>query len=221
LHGSAIGNEAVTRDDIDFARDKIIMGPERKSAVIEEKNRKLVAYHEGGHAIVALYTPGALPIHKATIMPRGSALGMVSMLSEKDELSWSRKQLMARLDVAMGGRVAEELVFGHENVTSGAASDLETATKIARAMVTRFGMTDKVGPVAHGDKHEPVSPATQALIDEEIKRLLKESRERAVTMLKQYSVEHKRLAEALLKYETLSVDEIKVVVSGKPLGRKL
>ncbi|CAI8017214.1 ATP-dependent zinc metalloprotease FTSH 5, mitochondrial [Geodia barretti] len=124
LHGSAIGNEAVTRDDVDFARDKIIMGPERKSAVIEEKNRRLVAYHEGGHAIVALYTPGALPIHKATIMPRGSALGMVSMLSEKDELSWSRKQLMARLDVAMGGRVAEEIVFGHENVTSGKVAPL-------------------------------------------------------------------------------------------------
>ncbi|CAI8017210.1 ATP-dependent zinc metalloprotease YME1L1 [Geodia barretti] len=154
-------------------------------------------------------------------MPRGSALGMVSMLSEKDELSWSRKQLMARLDVAMGGRVAEEIVFGHENVTSGAASDLENATRIARSMVTRFGMTDKVGPVAHGDKNEQVSPATQALIDEEIKRLLQESRERAVNMLKQYSVEHRRLAEALLKYETLSVDEIKVVVSGKPLDRKI
>lgn len=220
LHGSATGNVAVTIDDIDYARDKIIMGPERKSAVIEEKNRRLVAYHEGGHAIVALFTPGALPIHKATIVPRGSALGMVSMLSEKDELSWSRKQLMARLDVAMGGRVAEEIVFGTENVTSGAASDLETATKIARAMVTRFGMADKVGPVSHGDKDD-VSPATKAIIDDEIKRLLKESRERAQNLLKQYSVEHNRLAEALLKYETLSVEEIKLVISGKTLNRKL
>lgn len=221
LHGSAAGNVAVTTEDVDYARDKIIMGPERRSAVIEEKNRKLVAYHEGGHAIVALFTPGALLVHKATIMPRGSALGMVSMLSEKDELSWSRKQLMARLDVAMGGRVAEEIIFGAENVTSGAASDLETATKIARAMVTRFGMTDKVGPVSHGGKDEAISPATQALIDEEIKRLLKESRERAQNLLRQYSVEHRRLAEALLKHETLSVDEIRLVIGGKPLQRKL
>ncbi|KAL5510852.1 hypothetical protein EMCRGX_G006461 [Ephydatia muelleri] len=220
LRGSVTGKQFVTMEDLDYAKDKIIMGPERKSAVIEEKNKKLVAYHEGGHAIVALYTPDALPIHKATIVPRGSALGMVAQMSEKDELSWSRRQLLAKLDVAMGGRVAEELVFGTEYITSGASSDLEVATKIAKHMVTKLGMSDLVGPVAVADD-DKVSPATQKLIDEEIKRLLKESHDRAQQLLKNHSTEHKRLAEALLKYETLDIEEIKTVVAGKLLPRNV
>ncbi|XP_064397881.1 uncharacterized protein LOC135344579 [Halichondria panicea] len=218
LHGSAAGGEAVTSVDLEFAKDKIIMGAERRSAVIQEKNRKIVAFHEGGHAIVALYTPEALPIHKATIVPRGQALGMVVQLPENDELSWSKKQLLARMDVAMGGRVAEELVFGADNITGGAGSDLESATKIARAMVTKFGMTEAVGPVTHGDN---ASPGTQKVIDDEIKRILKESYERAVQLLKTHSVEHRRLAEALLKHETLTADEIRLAVAGKTISKKL
>ena len=116
------GSSQVTMAHLEYAKDKIIMGAERKSAVIEEANRRIVAYHEGGHALMAMHTPGALPVHKATIMPRGSALGMVSQLPEKDELSWTRRQLLARLDVAMGGRVAEELIFGPDEITSGACA---------------------------------------------------------------------------------------------------
>jgi ATP-dependent metalloprotease len=119
LKASMEGKTEVGMHDMEFAKDKILMGAERKSAVIDEENRKIVAFHEGGHALVAMYTPGAMPIHKATIMPRGSALGMVSQLPEKDELSWTKKQLFARLDVAMGGRAAEEMMFGSDNVTSG------------------------------------------------------------------------------------------------------
>jgi len=143
----------------------------------------------------------------------------VAQLPEKDELSWSKMQLTARMDVAMGGRVAEEIVFGPDNITSGASSDLETATKIARLMVTKFGMTETVGPVAHDN--ENTSQATQKLIDLEVKRLLKESYDRAHAILKARAEEHKRLAEALLKYETLSAEEIKCVIDGKTLKRKI
>jgi ATP-dependent metalloprotease len=220
LKGSADRHDFVMMEDLEYAKDKIIMGPERKSAVIEQKNREIVAYHEGGHAIVALYTPGALPIHKATIVPRGPALGMVVQLPEKDELSWSKKQLLARLDVAMGGRVAEEMIFGKDNITSGASSDVQSATKIARAMVTKYGMSEVVGPIAVGD-NDKLSPETSLQIENEIRTLLKESYERARNILTTHSKEHRRLAEALLKYETLQLDEIKVVVDGKSLKRKL
>ncbi|KAJ7390048.1 hypothetical protein OS493_027573 [Desmophyllum pertusum] len=199
IYAASEGDSSVTTKHLEFARDKILMGPERKSAVIEAKNRKLVAYHEGGHALVALYTPEALPIHKATIVPRGDALGMVSQLPEKDELNWSKAQLLARLDVAMGGRVAEELIFGKENITMGAASDMESSNKIAHAMVSIYGMSDKVGMV----------------------QLLKESYERARSILQMHSKEHGRLAEALLKYETLDLHEIQQVIQGKQLSRSL
>ena len=126
------GKTEVSMAHLEYAKDKIIMGAERKSAVIEEANRRIVAFHEGGHAIVAIYTAGALPVHKATIMPRGSALGMVSQLPEKDELSWTKRQLLARLDVAMGGRVAEELIFGADEITSGASPCRAPAHRRAR-----------------------------------------------------------------------------------------
>lgn len=180
----------------------------------------MVAYHEGGHALVALYTPAALPIYKATIVPRGSALGMVAQLPEKDELNWSKAQLLARLDVAMGGRVAEEIIFGKENVTTGAASDMESSTKLARAMVTMYGMSDKVGMIQIKDDDKS-SPELQALVENEIKQLLKESYERAKNLLQAHSKEHNRLAQALLKYETLDLEEIKVVIQGRNLSRTL
>lgn len=220
IYAAAEGDQSVTTRHLEFARDKILMGPERKSAVIEAKNRELVAYHEGGHALVALYTPAAMPIYKATIVPRGSALGMVAQLPEKDELNWSRAQLLARLDVAMGGRVAEEIIFGKENITTGAASDMESSTKLARAMVTMYGMSDKVGMIQIKDD-EKSSPELQALIENEVKQLLKESYERARTLLQAHSKEHNRLAQALLKYETLDLQEIKEVIQGKNLSRTL
>ncbi|XP_003391213.1 PREDICTED: ATP-dependent zinc metalloprotease YME1L1-like, partial [Amphimedon queenslandica] len=220
LKASADGKTEVTEEDMEYAKDKILMGPEKKSAVIERENKEKTAYHEGGHAIVAMFTPGALPIHKATIVPRGPALGMVVMLPEKDQLSWTKKQLLASMDVAMGGRVAEEIMYGVENVTTGASSDFKKATDIARAMVTKYAMSDAVGPVFHQDK-DKISSTTQKIIEDEIKRLLKESHDRAYQLLKTHATEHKRLAEGLLKYETLDLEEIKQVISGKPLSRSV
>eukprot|EP00795_Rhopilema_esculentum_P014677 gene14677-5768_t len=210
----------VTLKHLEWAKDKIIMGPERKNAVIEEKNRILVAYHESGHAVVAMYTPDALPVHKATIMPRGQALGMVSQLPEKDELSWSKKQLLAKMDVCMGGRVAEEIIFGKDSITTGASSDMETATKIATAMVVKYGMSEKVGVVNIGDT-DKLSPSLRATVENEINTLLKESYERARSILTARASEHKRLAEGLLVHETLDSDELKLVVQGKQLPSKI
>ena len=214
------GKSEVAMAHLEYAKDKIIMGAERKSAVIEEANRKIVAYHEGGHALMAIHTPGALPVHKATIMPRGSALGMVSQLPEKDELSWTRRQLLARLDVAMGGRVAEELIFGPEEITSGASSDLDAATRVAYSMVTRFGMSDKVGPVSHHEEDMGrISGETKQTIDTEVRRLLDESRARAQALLRSHLDELHRLAAALVDYETLTREEIEQVLRGQPLAR--
>ena len=137
---------AVNQHSLEYAKDRILMGVERKSAFITEESRKLTAYHEGGHTLVAMLTKGASPVHKATIMPRGNALGMVMQLPDKDDKSMTRKQLLAMLDVCMGGRVAEELIFGGDNVTTGASQDLTSATQIARAMVTEYGFSDRVGP---------------------------------------------------------------------------
>jgi ATP-dependent metalloprotease len=150
LKASLDGEDAVTHAVLEYAKDKILMGAERKSALISPESARLTAYHEGGHALVATKTKGAHPIHKATIMPRGQALGMVMQLPTGDQTSMSRRQMLADLDVCMGGRVAEEVVFGADEVTSGASSDLMQATRLAREMVTKWGMTDGVGPVFHG-----------------------------------------------------------------------
>jgi ATP-dependent metalloprotease len=196
-------------------------GAERKNAVISEKNRKMVAYHEAGHALVAIYTPGAMSIHKATIMPRGPALGMVSQLPDGDELNWTRKQLLARLDVAMGGRCSEELIFGAEEISSGASSDINSATNVARSMVTKFGMgSSTIGPVMfEKDDYYTVSSQTRQAIEGEVKKMLDDAYIRAMNILKTKSVELDRLAKALLEYETLNKDEIELVIQGKPLPR--
>ncbi|XP_053198000.1 ATP-dependent zinc metalloprotease YME1L1-like isoform X2 [Scomber japonicus] len=208
--------EMVTMKDLEFAKDKILMGPERKSVEIDKKNKTITAYHESGHAIVAFYTKDAMPINKATIMPRGPTLGHVSMLPENDRWSETRAQLLAQMDVSMGGRVAEELIFGDDHITTGASSDFDGATRIAKMMVTRFGMSDKLGVMTYGDVTKQ-SPETQAAIEQEVRALLKDSYERARGILKTYSNEHKKLADALLTYETLDAKEIQTVLEGKSL----
>ncbi|KAL0400623.1 UNVERIFIED_CONTAM: ATP-dependent zinc metalloprotease FTSH 11, chloroplastic/mitochondrial [Sesamum latifolium] len=200
------GAEKLTAAQLEFAKDRIIMGTERKTMFISEDSKKLTAYHESGHAIVALNTEGAHPIHKATIMPRGSALGMVTQLPSSDETSISKKQLLARLDVCMGGRVAEELIFGQDHITTGASSDLNTATELAQYMVSTCGMSDAIGPVHI--KERPGSEM-QSRIDAEVVKLLREAYNRVKALLKKHEKALHVLANALLEYETLNAEEIR------------
>ncbi|KAL2928687.1 ATP-dependent zinc metalloprotease FTSH 4 mitochondrial [Bienertia sinuspersici] len=215
LKAAMDGAKAVSMSDLEFAKDKILMGSERKSAVISEENRKTTAYHEGGHALVAMHTDGALPIHKATIVPRGLSLGMVSQLPETDQTSISRKQMLARLDVCMGGLVAEELIFGESEVTSGASSDLQQATKLARSMVTKYGMSREVGLVTHDfdGNDRSMSTETRLLIEQEVKYLLERAYNNAKTILTTHSKELHALANALLKDETLTGNQIKELLT--------
>ncbi|XP_052465896.1 ATP-dependent zinc metalloprotease YME1L1 isoform X1 [Carassius gibelio] len=219
LKAAVDGKDMVTMKDLEFAKDKILMGPERRSAEIDTRNKEITAYHESGHAIIAYYTKDAMPINKATIMPRGPTLGHVSMLPENDRWSETRGQLLAQMDISMGGRVAEELIFGSENITTGASSDFDSATKIAKMMVTRFGMSEKLGVMTYADLTKQ-SPETQAAIENEVRTLLRDSYERAKVILKSRAKEHKNLAEALLQYETLDAKEIKLVLEGKPIGSR-
>ncbi len=224
LKASTEGLNSITMSVLEYAKDKIMMGAERKTAVITPKTAKITAFHEAGHALVAALTDGAQPIHKATIMPRGQALGMVMMLPEGDQTSQSFKEMLAFMDVAMGGRVAEELIFGDENVTSGAMSDIANATKTARAMVTKYGFSEEVGIVYHGGStgEESASGATRAKIDAEVKKLAEESYRRAKDLLKKHAKEHHLLAESLLEYETLTGDEVRdIILKGKKPNRRI
>uniref|UniRef100_A0A8C0I817 ATP-dependent zinc metalloprotease YME1L1 n=1 Tax=Bubo bubo TaxID=30461 RepID=A0A8C0I817_BUBBB len=216
LKAAVDGKDMVTMKELEFSKDKILMGPERRSVEIDEKNKTITAYHESGHAIIAYYTKDAMPINKATIMTRGTTLGHVSLLPENDRWSETRSQLLAQMDVCMGGRVAEELIFGSDHITTGASSDFDNATKIAKLMVTRFGMSEKLGVMTYTDTGK-VSPETQSAIEQEVRTLLRDSYERAKTILKTHAKEHKNLAEALLKYETLDAKEIQIVLEGKKL----
>jgi ATP-dependent metalloprotease len=202
---------------LEWAKDKIMMGAERKSAIISPETMRTTAFHEAGHALVALKTAGADPVHKATIMPRGRALGMVMQLPDGDQTSMSRKQMLARLDVCMGGRVAEELVFGADNVTSGASSDIQQATRLAQAMVTQFGLSEKVG-VIFIDPNAKQSGETQKEIDQEVKNLLSASYARAKALLETNRKELDLIAKGLLQYESLAGGELVDLMNGKPLG---
>ncbi|KAK9842670.1 hypothetical protein WJX74_000435 [Apatococcus lobatus] len=212
LKAAREGNLSVGMTALEFAKDRIIMGAERKSAVISDQNRKLTAYHEGGHALVAMLTDGAHPVHKATIVPRGMALGMVTQLPEEaDEHSVSQRQLLAKLDVCMGGRVAEEIIFGPRDITTGASSDLEQATRLARAMVTRYGMSDLLGHISinYDDNGRSLSSETRAQVESEVKRLVDTAYERAMKILRDNEKELHMLAKGLLDRETLTGTQIK------------
>jgi len=220
---ASIKNKAsVTMHDVEWAKDKILMGAERTSAVISADAKRLTAYHEGGHALMAINTPGAHPIHKATVMPRGQALGMVHQLPKDDQVLASKKQLIAQMDVCMGGRVAEEIIFGADSITSGASSDIQKATQIAREMVLRYGMTSEVGLVSmHEDDINSLSPATRQIIDNKIKSMLDDSYERARNVLTDKHEDLERLAQGLIEYETLDSSEIKRVIKGEKLKRSM
>jgi cell division protease FtsH len=223
----------VTMQEFEDAKDKIMMGAERRSSAMTEAEKKLTAYHEAGHAIVALKVPLADPLHKATIIPRGRALGMVMQLPEGDRYSMSYKWMVSRLAIMMGGRVAEEITFGKDNITSGASSDIEQATKLARAMVTQWGFSDQLGQVAYGENQQEVflghsvaqqknvSEATAQKIDNEIRRLIDEAYTEAKRIITEQNHEFVALAEGLLEYETLTGDEIKALIRGEKPARDL
>ena len=222
----------VTQIEFEDAKDKVMMGAERKSLVMTEEEKMLTAYHESGHAVVGLNVVATDPIHKATIIPRGRALGMVMQLPERDKLSMSLEQMTSRLAIMMGGRVAEELIFGKEKVTSGAASDIEQATRLARMMVTRWGLSEELGTVAYGENQDEVflgmsvartqnvSESTAQKIDNEIRRLVEEGYQEATKILTEKRADLEALAKGLLEFETLTGDEIKDLLNGKKPNRE-
>jgi cell division protease FtsH len=214
----------VTMEDFELAKDKILLGVERKGLVMKDEEKRLTAYHEGGHAICSIYSKGSDPIHKATILPRGRALGVVMRFPLEDKFSMTRENMMADLTVSMGGRAAEELIFGYDKVTSGAMSDIRQVTALASAMVKEWGMSDKVGPLYHGNESNPYmkdisSEEVNKIVDGEIKRLVVEALERAKQILIDHKDELEILAKALLKYETLTGDEIKDILAGKVIEK--
>ncbi|HQR90292.1 MAG TPA: cell division protein FtsH, partial [Caulobacter sp.] len=222
----------VTMHDFEHAKDKVMMGAERRSMAMSDAEKKLTAYHEGGHALVALRVPVADPVHKATIVPRGRALGMVMQLPEGDRYSMSYDMMTSRLAIMMAGRVAEELIFGKEKITSGASSDISAATGLARNMVTRWGFSDELGTVAYGDNQDEVflghsvartqnvSPETMIKIDSEVRRLVKGGEDEARRILTEELDNLHAVAKALLEFETLSGDEIIGVMKGVQPTRK-
>lgn len=223
LRAAIDGAEVVSMKHLENARDKVLMGPERKSRLPDEEANKITAYHEGGHAIVAYYTKESHPLHKVTIMPRGPSLGHTAYIPEKERYHVTKQQLLAMMDTMMGGRAAEELIFGADKITSGASSDLKQATSIASHMVREWGMSEKVGlrtiesAKGLGMSPEVLSPSTVESVDNEIKKILSDSYERAKAILKHHAKEHKALAEALLKYETLDAEDIKAILGGEKL----
>ncbi len=221
----------ITMAEFEDAKDKVLMGAERRSMVMTEDEKRLTAYHEGGHALVMIYAPGHEPLHKVTIIPRGRALGVTMYLPERDRLSVSERELKAKIASLFGGRLAEEMKFGKENVTTGASNDIKVATDLARRMVTQFGFSDKLGPLLYGDNEEEVflghsvtqrknvSDATASIIDAEIRRVIDEGADTAREILKGHFGELELLAAALLEHETLSGDEVRRVIRGEEIHR--
>jgi cell division protease FtsH len=223
---------AVGMEDLEDAKDKVMLGVERKSMVLSDEERKLTAYHEAGHALVSIRVPGLDPVHKVSIVPRGRALGLTFSLPEEDRHNYTKEYIHGRLAMAYGGRVAEELIFGAEKVTTGAAQDIQQATEMARRMVSQFGMSDAIGPVAVGDQehqiflgrefaqHRDVSDKTAELVDEEIKRILGEAYNRAEEILKGDIDTLHRMAAVLLERETIDREEVQLIAEGKELPQR-
>jgi cell division protease FtsH len=221
----------VTMAELEESKDKVMMGAERRSMVMTDKEKKVTAYHEAGHALVALNSPGHDPLHKVTIIPRGQALGMTMALPEKDRYSYSKLELEARIAMAFGGRVAEEIIYGKENVTTGAANDIKQATGLARRMVTEFGFSDKLGPLLYDDntdevflghsvtQHKAVSDATAKLIDDEVRRIVETGESRARKILDENMDDLHALAKGLLEFESLSRDDVDALMRGDPVIR--
>ena len=233
LLAARLGKRVVAMHEFEFAKDKVMMGTERRSMVMTESEKRMTAYHEAGHALCALLTPNSDPVHKATIIPRGRALGLVMSLPENDRISVSKAWMQDKIVMALGGRMAEELIFGPDGVTSGASSDIKSATGIARSMVTEWGMSDKLGTIAYGDNSQEVflghsvtqsknvSEATAQEIDSEVKEIIRRANDRARRLLTENIEELHRIARGLLEYETLSGDEIRTVLRGEPVIRRV
>jgi cell division protease FtsH len=225
------GKRVVAMSEFEEAKDKVMMGAERRSMVMTDEEKKLTAYHEAGHAVVAMHCEDSDPIHKATIIPRGRALGMVMRLPEGDRISLSRAKIYADLRVACGGRIAEEMIFGVDRITTGASSDIKMASDISRRMVTEWGMSDKLGFLAYGaDQQEVflghsvtqtknVSDATARIIDEEVRRIVDAAYAAANTILKENANQLEAVAQGLLEFETLSGDDIKALLNGETIVR--
>jgi cell division protease FtsH len=224
LLAARLGKRLVAMAQFEAAKDKVMMGTEWKSLSMTDDEKKMTAFHEAGHALVAMYEPASDPIHKATIIPRGRALGMVVRLPERDSYSYHRDAMYANLSIAMGGRVAEEIIFGHDKVSSGASGDIQQATKLARSMVTQWGMSEALGPIQYeeqqesylgygGPQRKAMSGETAMLIDTEIRKLVDGGYDRAKMLLKKHKKQLDLLANALLEFETLSGDEIKQLLN--------
>jgi cell division protease FtsH len=225
LMAARVGRRFVTMADFENAKDKVMMGAERRSMVLTPDQKEKTAYHEAGHAVVGLALPKCDPVYKATIIPRGGALGMVVSLPEIDRLNWHKAECEEKLAMTMAGKAAEILKYGEENVSNGPAGDIQQASALARAMIMRWGMSDKVGNIDYAEAHEgysgntagfSVSAHTKEMIEEEVKRFIQEGYERAVKILTERKDEWERLAQGLLEYETLTGEEIKRVMRGDP-----
>ena len=225
------GKRLVTMSEFEESKDKVMMGAERRSLVMTDEEKRLTAYHEAGHTLVAVHVPGHDPLHKVTIIPRGRALGLTMALPEKDRYGFSKHELIAKLTMMFGGRVAEEIIFGAEHVTTGGADDIRQATGLARRMVTEWGMSEKLGPLRYNENEEEVflghsvtqrknvSDATAKTIDDEVRRFIDEAEERARAILTEHLDELHTLASGLLEYETLNGDEIRAVLRGEPISK--
>jgi cell division protease FtsH len=229
LFAARAGLSAVTMEMFEKAKDKIMMGAERRSMVMSESEKRLTAYHEGGHAIVGRLVPEHDPVHKVSIIPRGRALGVTLFLPERDRYSMSKRQLESQISSLFGGRLAEELIFGPDHVTTGASNDIERATEIARKMVTRFGLSDNLGPLAYGDEEgevflghsvtqqRQVSADTAQLIDQEVRVIIDRNYERAKRLLLENMDKLHAMADALLRYETIDKEQIDDIMTGRPV----
>ena len=231
LIAARAGKRVVTMSDFENAKDKVLMGSERRSMVMTEEERALTAYHEAGHALVGIYVEGNDPLHKVTIIPRGRALGVTMNLPERDRYGFKKAEINAKLAMMFGGRAAEEIIYGAENVTTGAGNDIQQATNLARRMVTEWGMSDKLGPLRYNENQDEVflghsiarsqniSEATAQMIDEEIRDIIEAAETKAHEVLNAHSDELHRLAKGLLEYETLSADEVYKVIRGEAIDR--